>query len=140
MGVPVPIGIATYWFRCHEGGPDVKPIYRQQLRERTLFSAIAITRRAGSHVVVGIAAWTWVAPHLGPPPLDQRALALTTIGALLPDIDHPASWAGQPDDSSPPMAELSATVRFSATRLRLSRARLLLRGDVAARTLWARRG
>src|ERR1700733_9925010 len=50
---------------------------------------------AGSHVVVGIAAWTWVAPHLGLPPLDPRALALTTIGALLPDIDHPASWVGR---------------------------------------------
>jgi inner membrane protein len=50
---------------------------------------------AGSHVVVGIAAWAWVAPHLGLPPLDPRALALTTIGALLPDIDHPASWVGR---------------------------------------------
>ena len=50
---------------------------------------------AGSHVVVGVAAWTWVAPHLGLPPLDPRALALTTIGALLPDIDHPASWVGR---------------------------------------------
>jgi inner membrane protein len=50
---------------------------------------------AGSHVVVGIAAWTWAAPHIGLPPLDPRALALTTIGALLPDIDHPASWVGR---------------------------------------------
>src|SRR5271157_6515069 len=50
---------------------------------------------AGSHVVVGISAWVWVAPHLGLPPLDPRALALTTIGALLPDIDHPASWVGR---------------------------------------------
>ncbi len=50
---------------------------------------------AGSHVVVGIAAWTLAAPHLGLPPLDPCALALTTIGALLPDIDHPASWVGR---------------------------------------------
>jgi inner membrane protein len=50
---------------------------------------------AGSHVVVGIAAWTWVAPHLGLPPLDPRALALTTLGALLPDIGHSASWVGR---------------------------------------------
>ena len=50
---------------------------------------------AGSHVVVGIAAWTWAARHLGLPPLDPQALALTTIGALLPDIDHPGSWVGR---------------------------------------------
>jgi inner membrane protein len=50
---------------------------------------------AGSHVVFGIAAWTWVAPHLGLPTLDPRALVLATIGALLPDIDHPSSWVGR---------------------------------------------
>jgi inner membrane protein len=50
---------------------------------------------AGSHVVLGVAAWTWAAPHLGLPTLDPRVLALTTIGALLPDIDHPASWVGR---------------------------------------------
>ena len=50
---------------------------------------------AGSHVVVGLAAWTWVAPHLGLPPLDPLALGLATIGALLPDIDHPSSWVGR---------------------------------------------
>lgn len=50
---------------------------------------------AGSHVVVGIAAWTLVAPHLGLPILDPVALALTTLGSLLPDIDHPSSWVGR---------------------------------------------
>jgi inner membrane protein len=50
---------------------------------------------AGSHVVVGVAAWTWAAPHLGLPTLDPLALGLTTIGALLPDIDHPSSWVGR---------------------------------------------
>lgn len=50
---------------------------------------------AGSHVVVGLAAWTWVAPHLGLPSLDPMALGLATIGALLPDIDHPSSWVGR---------------------------------------------
>lgn len=50
---------------------------------------------AGSHVVVGVAAWSWVAPHLGLPSWDPLALGLTTIGALLPDIDHPSSWVGR---------------------------------------------
>ncbi len=50
---------------------------------------------AGSHVVVGVAAWTWAAPHLGAPSLDPLALGLATIGAMLPDIDHPSSWIGR---------------------------------------------
>src|ERR1700729_520560 len=50
---------------------------------------------AGSHVVVGIAAWTLVAPRLGLPWLDPLALGLTPLGALLPDIDHPSSWVGR---------------------------------------------
>jgi hypothetical protein len=50
---------------------------------------------AGSHVVVGIAAWTLVAPHLGLPLLDPAALGLTTVGVLVPDIDHPPSWVGR---------------------------------------------
>lgn len=50
---------------------------------------------AGSHVVIGLAAWTWVAPHLGLPVLDPRALGFATLGALLPDIDHPSSWVGR---------------------------------------------
>jgi inner membrane protein len=50
---------------------------------------------AGSHVVVGVAAWGWVAPHLGLAPLDAVSLALAIGGALLPDIDHPSSWVGR---------------------------------------------
>ena len=50
---------------------------------------------AGSHVVLGVAAWTWAAPHLGMPVLDPLAVAVCAIGALLPDIDHPSSWVGR---------------------------------------------
>ena len=50
---------------------------------------------AGSHVVVGAAAWVWAAPHLGLPPLDVISLAMAIGGSLLPDIDHPQSWVGR---------------------------------------------
>lgn len=50
---------------------------------------------AGSHVVVGVAAWVWAAPHLGLPPLDVVPLAMAIGGSLLPDIDHPQSWVGR---------------------------------------------
>lgn len=50
---------------------------------------------AGSHVVLGAAAWTWAAPHLGLPALDPLAIALSMAGALVPDIDHPSSWVGR---------------------------------------------
>jgi inner membrane protein len=50
---------------------------------------------AGSHVAVGVAAWAWIAPHLGFPALDPVALTLAVGGALLPDIDHPQSWVGR---------------------------------------------
>jgi len=50
---------------------------------------------ARSHVVLGLAAWVWAAPHLGLPPLETVSLALATCGALLPDIDHPQSWVGR---------------------------------------------
>ena len=50
---------------------------------------------AGSHVVVGVAAWAWAAPHLGFHALDPVALVLAIGGALLPDIDHPYSWVGR---------------------------------------------
>jgi inner membrane protein len=50
---------------------------------------------AGSHVAIGLAAWTLAAPVLGLPPLSPAALALAAAGALLPDIDHPHSWLGR---------------------------------------------
>ena len=50
---------------------------------------------AGSHVVIGIAAWVWAAPHLGLPAFDVVPLAMAIGGSLLPDIDHPASWVGR---------------------------------------------
>jgi inner membrane protein len=50
---------------------------------------------AGSHVVLGVAAWAWAAPHLGLPTLNPLALSLAIGGALLPDIDHPESWVGR---------------------------------------------
>jgi inner membrane protein len=53
------------------------------------------TMMAGSHVVVGAAAWYWLAPHLGLPPLSPISLGLAVGGALLPDIDHPQSWMGR---------------------------------------------
>jgi inner membrane protein len=50
---------------------------------------------AGSHVVVGAAAWVLAAPHLGLHPLAPEPLALAVAGAVLPDIDHPKSWLGR---------------------------------------------
>jgi inner membrane protein len=50
---------------------------------------------AGSHVVLGAAAWIAVAPHLGMPALAPLPLGLAVAGALLPDIDHPKSWVGR---------------------------------------------
>ncbi len=50
---------------------------------------------ASSHVMVGLAAWTLAAPALHLPVLSPACLGLATLGALLPDIDHPASWVGR---------------------------------------------
>lgn len=50
---------------------------------------------AKSHVIVGLASWIVVAPLLHLPPLSPAGLALTLVGSLLPDIDHPASWVGR---------------------------------------------
>lgn len=49
---------------------------------------------ADSLVVVGVAGWNWVAPYFGLPALDPLALGLAAAGALLPGIDHAASWVG----------------------------------------------
>ncbi len=50
---------------------------------------------AGSHVVVGAAAWALTAKLTGGTPADPQALAAAALGSLLPDIDHPQSWAGR---------------------------------------------
>lgn len=50
---------------------------------------------AGSHVVLGAALWAVTAKLTGAPAADPQALAAAALGALLPDIDHPQSWAGR---------------------------------------------
>ncbi|HSV28266.1 MAG TPA: metal-dependent hydrolase [Candidatus Omnitrophota bacterium] len=50
---------------------------------------------AGSHVVMGAALWAVSAKLAGAPPAEPQALAAAAFGALLPDIDHPQSWAGR---------------------------------------------
>lgn len=50
---------------------------------------------AGSHVVVGAALWAVSAKLAGGAPADPQALGAAALGALLPDIDHPQSWAGR---------------------------------------------
>jgi inner membrane protein len=50
---------------------------------------------AGSHVVLGGAAWLAGAPLLGEPVMSPLALGLAVSGALLPDVDHPKSWVGR---------------------------------------------
>jgi inner membrane protein len=50
---------------------------------------------ARSHVVAGGAAWVLAAPWLHLPALHPAYLSLAVAGALLPDIDHPASWVGR---------------------------------------------
>jgi inner membrane protein len=49
---------------------------------------------AVSHVVVGGALWAGVAYATGQP-TEPTALGLAALGSLLPDIDHPGSWAGK---------------------------------------------
>ncbi|MBC7905646.1 MAG: metal-dependent hydrolase [Rhodospirillaceae bacterium] len=50
---------------------------------------------AGSHIIAGAALWAVTAKLTGTPPADPQALGLAALGALLPDIDHPQSWAGR---------------------------------------------
>lgn len=50
---------------------------------------------AGSHVVLGAASWAVAANLSGLPADAPEALAAAALGALLPDIDHPQSWAGR---------------------------------------------
>jgi inner membrane protein len=50
---------------------------------------------AGSHVILGVCAWFYVARRMGMPPLDPTALGIAAAGSLLPDIDHPKSWIGR---------------------------------------------
>lgn len=50
---------------------------------------------AGSHVALGAAAWMLAAPHLGQDALGPAGLGLAVAGSLLPDVDHPKSWAGR---------------------------------------------
>lgn len=49
---------------------------------------------AVSHVVVGGALWAGVAYATGQP-TEPTGLGLAALGSLLPDIDHPQSWAGK---------------------------------------------
>lgn len=50
---------------------------------------------AGSHMVVGAALWAVTAKLGGGNPAEPQALAAAVLGSLLPDIDHPQSWAGR---------------------------------------------
>ena len=93
---------------------------------------------AGSHAVIGVAAWTWVAPHLGLPPLDPAALALACVGALLPDIDHPRSWVGlRLGIVSRPLAAALGHRGVTHSLLAAAACLLLLRGEGASRAFAA---
>lgn len=50
---------------------------------------------AGSHMVVGAALWAVTARAAGLDPAEPTALSIALAGSLLPDIDHPQSWAGR---------------------------------------------
>lgn len=50
---------------------------------------------AGSHIAIGAALWAVTARLSGLEPAEPQALAAAALGALLPDIDHPQSWAGR---------------------------------------------
>jgi inner membrane protein len=50
---------------------------------------------AGSHMVIGAALWAVTARAAGLDPAEPVALSAALAGSLLPDIDHPQSWAGR---------------------------------------------
>jgi inner membrane protein len=50
---------------------------------------------AGSHMVLGAALWAVTARAAGLDPAEPVALSAALAGSLLPDIDHPHSWAGR---------------------------------------------
>lgn len=50
---------------------------------------------AGSHIAVGAALWAVTARAAGLEAAEPQALGAAALGALLPDIDHPQSWAGR---------------------------------------------
>jgi inner membrane protein len=50
---------------------------------------------AGSHIAVGAALWAVTARLSGLDVIDPQSLAAAALGSLLPDIDHPQSWAGR---------------------------------------------
>ena len=91
---------------------------------------------AGSHVVVGMAAWLWAAPHLGLASGDPVALALATAGSLLPDIDHPQSWVGRRIRViSRPLAAVIGHRGFTHSILAVAACVLLLRRHGLSRTI-----
>lgn len=50
---------------------------------------------AGSHIVVGAALWALTARLSELDAIAPQSLAAAALGSLLPDIDHPHSWAGR---------------------------------------------
>ena len=50
---------------------------------------------AGSHIAVGAALWAVTARAAGLEVAEPQALGAAALGSLLPDIDHPQSWAGR---------------------------------------------
>ncbi len=50
---------------------------------------------AFSHMIIGATSWAMTAKIAGLPPADPAMVGMAAFGALLPDIDHPGSWAGR---------------------------------------------
>ena len=81
---------------------------------------------AGSHVVAGAALWAVTAKLAGGPPADPQALALAALGALLPDIDHPQSWAGRK------LKPISVPLAFMVGHRGVTHSLLAVLGGIAA--------